>query len=229
MPNCVNCGESHDAKSNFCKIKIQLRNEAKDAAEEIAPKKVINNNLNFNLPTNNVFSLNEDDFPLISNKRPKLAKRITRKRKSGQRPNRFFDEEFGKDKATQPQINMVEDINDNINHNTTSDNLQHNTSKDDTNEVIPAGSVSTVSINTPPTTSYNNNNIAEWQTNYKKQQINNGKTQLNLNQNISIKHTTTDPFESFHQSVLQDDIILEDDLEKHLHTSLSDQDEDNSN
>lgn len=83
FPVCVNCGKLHDAKFNGCEVKIIQRQKARDKAYERVPKKY-DRNINSTPMVNNVFSINEEDFPTLSNKRKKFdeGRNKNRKRKN---------------------------------------------------------------------------------------------------------------------------------------------------
>lgn len=84
VPVCVNCGKFHDAKYGGCEVKINLRKEARDKAYERVPKR----NEFENPVTHNPFTLNMDEFPLLSSKRKKIEvkKHKNRKRKNFEKP-----------------------------------------------------------------------------------------------------------------------------------------------
>lgn len=79
MPMCVNCGKFHDAKDYNCEKKYNLRQEAKDRAYARVPKK--SEYVRTEPMTENIFSLREEDFPLLSNKRKKVEVKDQNSRK----------------------------------------------------------------------------------------------------------------------------------------------------
>lgn len=80
MPVCVNCNAFHDAKFNGCEVEIRLRKQNREKAENKDPMR--SKNVHNQEIETNVFTFNENDFPTISNKRPKLTATKSRKRKN---------------------------------------------------------------------------------------------------------------------------------------------------
>lgn len=67
MPHCVNCHKFHDAKYNSCETRIKLNQQAKEKANEKAPKP--KDQLPQQIMRDNVFNIDPREFPPVDNKR----------------------------------------------------------------------------------------------------------------------------------------------------------------